>query len=78
MFSMQSYLQVLRNISSSVGGAGQDGLPATCKLYYNYNDKSSLYNLFECEGTAQYSDLYKLIILLENPVCVQRNHGSLW
>ena len=55
------------------GGAGQDGLPATCKLYYNYNYKSSLYKLFECEGTAQYSDLYKLIILLENPVqCVHK------
>ena len=48
-------------------------MPATCKLYYNYNDKGSLYKLFECEGTAQYSNLYKLIILLENPVqCVRK------
>ena len=54
-------------------GHRRDGLPATCKLYYNYSDKNNLYQLFQSEGTAQYNDLYKLIILLENPVqCIHK------
>lgn len=33
------------------GRAGRDGAPATCCLYYNRADKSSLYNLFHKQDT---------------------------
>jgi superfamily II DNA helicase RecQ len=61
---MQNCPQTLRIL----GGAGRDGLPSHCKLFYNYSDKNILYRLFDEQYIAQYKGVNDLIVLLENPV----------
>ena len=54
------------------GGAGRNGLPATCILYYRCADKNSLFKLFKkLDGSSVVNQMTldnELIHFLENPV----------
>ena len=53
------------------GRTGRDGLPSTCKLFYDYADKMVLYKLFsqqQVNTLKQHKAVNDLIVLVENPV----------